>query len=84
MATEERIDNLNKFCEQWKESLKSAEKQRDNLIELKNSGVSAFDDNGKELFPTMIEEADEAAKIYKKILIKMESIRDGAISGEGA
>lgn len=82
MASKERIENLKKYCEQWEQSLENAEKQRDQLIELKNSGVSAVDNNGEELLPIMIEEADKAAIIYKKILIKMEALRDRATSGE--
>ncbi|WP_144408305.1 hypothetical protein [Sulfuricella sp. T08] len=81
MATENRIIYLKVYCDQWKDSLDRAEGQRDRLIELKNSGLSAFDDDGKELLPIMIEEADEAARLYKRILTKMESLRDRAISG---
>jgi len=43
--------------------------------------VSTSETEG-DLFPTLIKEADDAAKLYQKILIRMEFLRDRAVNGE--
>lgn len=83
MASKERVSQLQQFCDQWRQSLKEAEERRDDLIKQQNSGVTIFTSDAEgDLLPTLILEADEAAKIYKKCLIKLESVRDRAIAGE--
>ena len=82
MATQQRIENLKTFCQQWRDQLQSAEKHRDELLYWQNNGLSIFENDGENLLPTLIKEADSAAQQYKKILIKIESLRDRAIAGE--
>ncbi len=83
MASNQRINVLKLYCAQWKESLEGLEARRDELISWKEKGIFIFEnDNKEDLFPTLIEEADNAAKTYKKILIHMEALRDRAINGE--
>lgn len=82
MATQQRIDNLKKFCEQWKDHLRDAGKRRDELLFWQNNGLSIYENDGENLLPTLIAEADSAVLQYQKILIKMESLRDRAIAGE--
>lgn len=82
MATEQRMNNLIQYCEGLKESTNEAEKKRDDLIALKNMGVSSINENGDDLIEIMIGEADKAALIYKNIQTKMEALRDRAIAGE--
>jgi hypothetical protein len=74
---------LETFCQQWKECLVNAEARRDELISWKQQGMFVFENDSKEdQFPSLIEEADNAAKIYKKILTRIESLRDRALNGE--
>lgn len=82
MATQQRINDLVKFCEQWKDYLLDAEKRREKLLFWQGSGLSIYENDGDDLLPSLIDEADSAALQYKKILIKMESLRDCAIAGE--
>lgn len=83
MATTQRIENLKTYCEEWKESVIEAEAKRDDLVKWKNDGMSVTtSDSEKDLFPVLIKEAEKAVEIYKGILVKMETLRDRAISGE--
>jgi len=82
MATKERIDNLKKFCEQWKEQLQNAEKRRGELLFWQQIGLTVYENDGENLLPTLVAEADSAVLQYQRILIKMESLRDRAIAGE--
>ena len=82
MATQQRIDDLSRFCEQWKDHLQDAEKRRDELLFWQRNGLSIYENDGENLLPTLIAEADSTALQYKKILIKMESLRDRAIAGD--
>jgi hypothetical protein len=82
VATQQRIDNLKKFCEQWRAHLQDAVKRRDELLFWQSNGLSIYENDGENLLPTLIAEADNAALQYQKILIKMESLRDRAIAGE--
>ena len=82
MATQQRIDSLRKFCEQWEDHLNNAEKRRTELLFWQKNGLSIFENDGENLLPTLIMEADSDVQQYKKILIKMQSLRDRAIAGE--
>ena len=83
MSTSQRIVDLEEYCKQWKESLVDAEARRDELISWSQQGTFVFEnDSNADQFPSLIEEAVKAARIYKNILIKMESLRDRAKSGE--
>lgn len=83
MATQQRVEQLQTYCDQWQKTLEDAEARRDQLIEWQKQGTYIFtSDSNEDLFPTLIQEADNAVKMYKKILIKMESVRDLAMSGE--
>lgn len=82
MATQQRIANLKKFCDQWKDHLQDAVKRRDELLFWQKDGLLIYENDGENLLPTLIAEADSAALQYQKILVKMESLRDRAIAGE--
>jgi len=83
MASPQRIEDLKTYCKEWQNTLEEAEARRDELILWKQQGTYVFtSDSDEDLFPTLIEEADNAVKMYKKILIRMESLRDRAMSGE--
>ena len=82
MADRKRIEALQRFCEEWKISLDSAAANRDHLLSLQASGVSIFENDGPNLLPTLISEADAAVLQLRKILSSMESLRDRAIRGE--
>lgn len=83
MASEERIKNLSAYCEQWKESVDNAVERKEELASWKERGMYIFENSSNEdLFPTLIQEADNAVNIYRNILAKMEALRDRAISGE--
>lgn len=82
MATPNRIEALQRFCEQWKESLNALTARRDHLLSLQNTGVYIFENDGPNLLPTLISEADAAVLQVQNILIKMESLRDRALAGE--
>lgn len=84
MANQKRIEALQRFCEQWKESLNSAAANRDHLLSLQASGFSIFENDGPNLLPTLISEAEAAVLQLQKILIRMESLRDRAMRGEDA
>lgn len=82
MADQKRIEALQRFCEQWKKSLDSAAANRDHLLSLQASGVSIFENDGPNLLPTLISEADAAVLQLQRILTNMESLRDRAMHGE--
>lgn len=83
MADEERIKQLNTYCNEWQECLDNAEARRDQLIGWQQSGMSiTTSDSEGDIFPTLIQEADNAVRTYQKILIRMQSIRDRAVNGE--
>jgi len=82
MPTQSRIEALRQFCQQWHEHLQSALRRRDELLGWQSKGLSIYEHDGDNLLPTLIDEADKAVQQYKKILIKMESLRDHAICGE--
>jgi len=83
MANSQRISDLEEYCKQWKQSLHDAEARRDELLSWKQMGMFVFEnDKGEDQFPSLIEQADDAAKTYHKILIYMESLRDRAKNGE--
>ncbi|MET3132634.1 hypothetical protein AAKU55_002911 [Oxalobacteraceae bacterium GrIS 1.11] len=84
MATQQRIDNLTQFCEQWENRMQDAGKRRDELLFWQANGLSVSEnsDDGENLLPTLIAEADRATLQYQKILVKMKSLRDRAIAGE--
>jgi hypothetical protein len=82
MATQKRIEDLTTYCERWQDCLKSAIDSRSHLLYLQGMGVSTFENDGPDLLPTLITEADAAVLQYQRILIKMESLRDRAIAGE--
>lgn len=83
MATQERIEDLKAFCIQWKESSENVTKRRDELLAWQNMGIHIFENHSEQdLLPIMIGEADEAARNLHSILIRMESLRDRAITGE--
>jgi hypothetical protein len=83
MEPSERIEHLKAYCSKWKETAESVAAQRDELLELQRSGIKIFDHGSEHNFlPTMINEADEAARTLYKIFLQMESLRDHAIAGE--
>jgi len=83
MATQQRIENLKKFCDQWEQSVSSAENNRDDLIRWKSMGMRIFDPKTNEdQLPTLIEEADDAVQSYKKIHLNIQSLLGRAMSGE--
>ena len=83
MATPERIERLKTYCAQWKESLENVTKRLDELLSWQSAGVHIFEsDRDEDILPTMIGEADAAARNLNAILIRMESLRDRAIAGE--
>lgn len=83
MASEQRIKDLQLYCKQSKENLEASEAHRDELISWQKKGMFVFEnDNNEDQFPSLIEAADNAVKMYKKVLIFIESIRDRAINGE--
>jgi hypothetical protein len=83
MATAQRIENLKTYCAQWKESLESVTRRRDELLQWQSSGLHIYEnDSRQDLLPTMINEADAAAKNLHAILVRMEALRDRAVAGE--
>jgi len=82
MATQEQIEVLKQYCQQWQDALQNVTKRRDQLLSWQNEGVFIFENNGENLLPTLIKEADSAVLQLQKILTKMESLRDRAINGE--
>ena len=82
MVTQERIEALKQYCQQWQDALQNVTKRRDQLLSWQNEGVFIFENNGQNLLPTLIEEADSAVLQLQKILTKMESFRNRAINGE--
>ena len=82
MATQERIDALKGFCQQWLEQLENAEKRRTQLLFWQSQGLYIYESGNENMLPSLIAEADRAVQQYKKILIRMESIRDRAVAGE--
>ena len=82
MATQQKIDNLKKVCDQWRDYLKNAVKRREELLFWQSQDLYIYENDGENLLPTLIAEADSAALQCQSILIKMESLRDRAIAGE--
>lgn len=82
MASNQRIEDLKRFCGQWKEQLQGFEKRRNELLDWQSAGVNLFDGNGNALLPTLISEADDAVRQFSTILTRMESALDRAIAGE--
>lgn len=82
MATQQRIDDLKQFCQQWHERLQSIEKHREQLRIWQRNGLHIDDIDGKSLLPTLIEEADKDVQQNINILAKLNLLRDRAIAGE--
>lgn len=83
MASAQRIENLKAYCAQWKESSEGLTKRRDELLSWQTQGIHIFEGRSKQdILPTMIAEADVAARNVYAILIRMEALRDRAIAGE--
>ena len=83
MASAERVENLKTYCKQWKESSENLTRRRDELLFWQSSGVHIFESgSNQDLLPTMIAEADAAARNVYAILIRMEALRDRAYAGE--
>lgn len=82
MTDPKRIEALRRFCEQWKESLNELTARRDHLLSLQNTGMYIFENDGPDLLPTLISEADAVVLQVQNILIKMESLRGRALAGE--
>ena len=82
MATAKRIESLMAYCEQWKRSLESLTTRRDELLSAQANGISIFENDRDNLLPALIREADAVVLQVQKILLKMQSLRDRAISCE--
>ena len=82
MPTQQRIENLKAYCQQWQESLENVTKRRDHLCSLQSEGLYIFENDGENLLPVLIKEADQAVLQLQKILIRMQSLRDRAVNGE--
>jgi hypothetical protein len=76
----QRIEQLKQACERWEDLLERSTKRRDELLILQSEGVSISED-GVNILPKMIDEADLAARNYQRILIRMQSFRDRVING---
>lgn len=78
------INQLNEACESFERSVLKATERRDELITLKEGGLSNYVNDSKEdIMPTLIQEADKAVKIYQNILIHFENMRVNANGSEG-
>ena len=83
MATPERIADLEAYCKQWEDSLANVTERRDQLLSWQSNGMHIFENDSEEdLLPTLIAEADSAARTFQKVLIRMQFLRDRAIAGE--
>ncbi len=82
MPTQDRIEDLKNICQQRKEQLQYIEKRRDQLTRWQSGGLSLGEDEGEDLFLTLINDTDSTIQRYKKVLITMESLRNRAIAGE--
>ena len=83
MATPKRIADLKAYCEQWEECLNGVITRMDELRRWQDEGMHIFEkDDTQDLLPTMIEEADYAARNLKTILIRMQDLHNRAIAGE--
>lgn len=81
MATQKRIETLKQQCQQWLDSLHNMTRHRDQLRACQNE-IFIFENDGINILPTLIKEADDTVLQWQKILTKMESLRDRAILGE--
>lgn len=82
MASEKRIADLKRYCEEWCARLDSATAARDHWLAVKQSGVSIQDHSGRDVLQDMIDAEDSAVLQYQRILIRMEALRNRAIAGE--
>jgi len=82
VPTQDRIEDLKNICQQRKEQLQYIEKRRDQLTRWQSGGLSLGEDEGEDLFLTLINDTDSTIQRYKKVLITMESLRNRAIAGE--
>jgi len=79
MANNQRVEALEKSCKRLNEALEHAEACKDELISLKEEGMSVFERGSDgDQFPSLIEEANNVIKIYERILRHMEDQRDKA------
>jgi hypothetical protein len=76
MATQERIDQLTQYCDEWERSVKNAAEQRDRWLKLKSEGVSSdgLDD--------LISGLDVAARQFDVVFNRMRAYRDLVIAGK--
>jgi hypothetical protein len=82
MATQQRIDDLKHFCQQWQERLECLVKHREQLRNWQHNAFQIDDSDGKSLLPTLIEDTDKDVQRNIDILAKMEWLRDRAVAGE--
>lgn len=83
MATQQRIEALKQHCQQWRDSLQNVTQNRDHLLAFQNE-IFRFENDGENLVPTLIKEANDTVLQMQKILTQIESLQDRAILGEDA
>lgn len=83
MLTQQRIENLEKHCQQRQDNLQKLFDRKDRLLSEHKNGLFIFKNGSENILPVLIKEVDEEILQSQKILIKMESLRDSAISGQG-
>jgi hypothetical protein len=76
MATQERIDQLKQYCEDWERWSKNAAEQRDRWLKLQSEGLHSFGLDG------VIQDLDVTARECGKALIRMQAFRDLVIAGK--
>lgn len=82
MASEERIKQLEAYVRDWKAARDTVTGIRDRLLRDKKLGLTLLDENGNDVMPDRINEADAAVRQHDEIVARMTSLKDRAVSGE--
>ena len=81
MSTQQRVEDLKFFVEQWRTAVSQSYQLRDTLLGIQSKGFELIDEAGHDLLPQRIRVVDEALLQHKKIHTRMQILLDRAQSG---
>jgi hypothetical protein len=82
MASEEGIKELKSYVRDWKVARDTVTGIRERLLRDKQFGLTLLDENGNDVLPDRINEADTAVREHDEIVARMTSLKDRAVAGE--
>lgn len=82
MSTQQRVDDLEIYVEQWGTALSQISQLRDTLLKIQSKGFALRDEAGHDMLQQRLRMVDEAILQHEKIHTRMQNLLGRALSGE--